>query len=54
MANAAQVIGESSRRPSAAVDVGPDLAEHAFLAGDLLVVLTGGERALVHTVPALD
>jgi outer membrane protein assembly factor BamB len=47
------VLDLATGQTSAGVDVGPDLAEHAFLAGDLLVVLTGDKRALVYTVPDL-
>jgi outer membrane protein assembly factor BamB len=47
------VLDMATGESSAAVDVGPDLAEHAFLAGDLFVVLTGDKRVLVYTVPDL-
>ncbi|MFC3496046.1 Hsp70 family protein [Glycomyces rhizosphaerae] len=48
------VLDMATGKTSAAADVGADLAEHASLSGDLLAVLTGDNRALVFTVPALD
>lgn len=48
------VLDMATGKTSAAADVGVDLVEHASLSGDLLIILTGDNRALVFTVPALD
>lgn len=48
------VLDMANGATSAGSSVGPDVPEHASLAGDLLVVLTGDKRAQVYTIPALD
>lgn len=47
------VLDMATGKTTAPAEIGPDLAEHASLFGDLLVVLTGDKRVLVYTVPDL-
>ncbi|MDA1362853.1 Hsp70 family protein [Glycomyces luteolus] len=47
------VVDMATGKASAGADIGADLAEHASLSGDLLAVLTGDNRALVFSIPAL-
>jgi outer membrane protein assembly factor BamB len=48
------VLDMATGTTTAGQAVGADVPEHASLAGDLLVVLTGDMRAIVYTIPALD
>lgn len=47
------VLDMATGTTTAGQTVGPDVPEHASLAGDLLVVLTGDMRAIVYTIPDL-
>ena len=48
------VMDMTTGTQSAAADTGSELPEHAALAENLLVVLTGDNRALVYTIPDLS
>ncbi|GAA2143782.1 hypothetical protein GALLR39Z86_00900 [Glycomyces algeriensis] len=45
------VLDMATGKATATADVGADLVEHASLSGDLLAILSGGNNAMVFTVP---